>query len=67
MTADPLITCPECKGPVAYTPIRPVESAEEREVCGEWRCAQGHVLVQFLKPPEAAVEYGRELARRYGW
>lgn len=59
--------CPECGALVEYHRIGDPETASERAPIGEARCPNGHVMARFLRPDQAALDRGRELAERYGW
>lgn len=65
MSAPP--RCQECGAESEMVQVRAMEDAAEGENTAEVRCANGHLVMAFQRPTQAAIALGRELAERYGW
>lgn len=61
-------SCSECGGEYEQRQVKPMEEAAEGEAVADVVCGScGYHLVSFSRPTQAAIDRGRELAKKYGW
>lgn len=58
--------CRKCGAECEKVQLAAIHDVAEGEVCAEIRCTNGHINLQFLRPTQEAIEYGRKLKKWYG-